>query len=97
MDGWVAGQMQLRREVNMAVHKARFSFAEIKEIVQGQPGSKTGKRKGGSRQTRRVGGRAGRREGEKEEKKRHFQAICVIGKHLLAIFHQFIGPRPLQE
>lgn len=37
--------MELRREMKMAIHEARFSFTEIKKIVWGQPRSETRKRK----------------------------------------------------
>lgn len=37
--------MELRREMNMAIHEAKFSFTRLKIIVWGQARSKTGKRK----------------------------------------------------
>lgn len=74
--------MELRREMNMAIHEAKFSFTRLKIIVWGQARSKTGKRKE-------------EREGEKvrvrKEGGRNF-LFMSLKMRLPAILHQSISP-----
>lgn len=57
--------MELRREMNMSIHEARFPFAKIKEIVWHLSGSETTKRKEG-REGEKERGKKGRRVGKTE-------------------------------